>query len=164
MTTRALLVLALVAVVLVAYVLMRGGMRRRIAAQSDLATPQAILPATVVAGPWEGKYLGATFADRWLDRIDAHGLGARSMTTVSRTAAGIDVRRVGEPSFTIPHADLVAVRADKAIAGRAYEDGGIVVLTFRLGDTLVDAGIRFPNTDDHVAALAALANPTEVSS
>ena len=164
MTTRTLLVLALVAVVVVAYALMRGGMRRRVAEQSGIATPHAIAAATVLAGPWEGKYLGATFADRWLDRIDAHGLGARSMASVSRTTIGIDVQRVGEPSFTIPQSDLVAVRADKAIAGRAYEDGGIVVLTFRLGDTLVDAGFRFPNTDDHVAALAALANPTEVSS
>lgn len=164
MTARTLLVLVLVAVVVGAYALMRAGLRRRLAAQSAIAAPSPLLTSPVLAGPWEGKYLGATFADRWLDRIDAHGLGARSMVTVTRTRDGVNVQRIGEPSFGIPQSALVAVRADKALAGRAYEDGGIVVLTFRLGDVLVDAGFRFPSTDDHVAALAALANPTEVSS
>lgn len=163
MSTRAQLVLALIGVVVLAYLLMRSGMRRRIASQAAIAVPAPLVGATPVAGPWEGKYLGATHAGRWLDRIDAHELGQRSLVQVTRTRDGVDVRREGARSFSIPAADLVAVRADKAIAGRAYEDGGIVVLTFRLGETPVDIGFRFPSTEDHIAALAALATPTEVT-
>jgi len=136
---------------------MNSGWKRRLATQATLAEPAQLLTAPVVAGPWPGTYLGATYAGRWLDRITAHTLGAKSPVEVSRTTAGINVARTGEVSFTIPNADLIAVRADKGIAGRAYEDGGILVITFRLGDTDVDAGFRFPNTDHHVAALTALA-------
>ena len=85
------------------------------------------------------------------------------MVTLTLTAAGINVVREGAMSFGIPSADLVAVRADSGIAGRAYGTAGIIVVTFRLGDEQFEFGVRFPSTADHIAALAALA-ATEVSS
>lgn len=155
--TRTILVLALIALVAMAYGGMRRGWQTRLAAQGYVAAPAATTDASAVAGPWAGTYLGAVFADRWLDRITVHTLGARGPAQVSVTAAGIDVVRPGERSFGIRTADVIGVRADTGIAGRAYESGGIVVITFRLADTAVDIGLRFPNTEDHVAALAALA-------
>lgn len=153
---RTLLTLALAALVLLSYAGMRKGWNGRLASQVAVIEPAPLLVSTVVDGPWPGVYLGSTYAGRWLDRIAAHTLGAKSQAEVARTSDGINVMRAGERSFTIPNADLIAVRADKGIAGRAYEDGGIVVITFRLGDAEVDAGFRFPNTDHHIAALAAL--------
>lgn len=161
--TRTILVLALLTLVLLAYVGMRKGWNRRMAEQSALREPMALLTAQVLDGPWLGTYLGATYGGRWLDRIVVHTLGAKSPAVVTRTAAGLNIVRDTERSFAIANSDLIAVRADRGIAGRAYEDGGIVVFTFQLGDTVVDAGFRFPNTDHHVAALAALAKPTEVT-
>lgn len=155
--TRTLLVLALLALIALSYLGMRRGWAARLQQQASIAAPHAPFTAPVVAGPWSGRFLGATFAGRWLDTINAHTLGARSLAEVSLTADGITVQRPGELSFGVPKADVIGVRADKAIAGRAYEDGGIVVLSFRLGDTAIDAGFRFPDTEDHLAALAALA-------
>ena len=129
--SRTLLVSALIAIVLLAVAGMRHGWNARVQAQSDIPVPHDILDDAVVAGPWSAHYLGATYAERWLDRVDAHGLGARSNA---------------------------GVRADKALAGRAYEEAGIIVLTTRLGHTPIDIGLRFPDTTDHLAALAALAH------
>ena len=161
--TRTIIVIALGLFVLVAYAGMRQGWNRRVAAQSAIAAPHVLSAAPVLDGPWIGTYLGATHSGDWLDRIAVHTLGAKSHAEVTRTTDGINLFREGERSFSIPNADLVAVRADKGIAGRAYEDDGIVVFAFRLGERLVDAGFRFPSTDDHVAALASFATPTEVT-
>jgi hypothetical protein len=161
--TRTLIVFALFAMVLLAYAGMRQGWTRRVSAQSDIAAPHALIAAPLLEGPWFGTYLGATHSGDWLDRIAVHTLGAKSHAEVTRTTEGINIVREGERSFSIPNAELVAVRAGKGIAGRAYEDDGIVVFAFRLGGTVIDAGFRFPNTDDHVAALASFATPTEVT-
>lgn len=155
--TRTLLVLALIAFVAIALLGMRSAWTRRLREQAHIAEPHALAAADAVAGPWSGTYLGAVFAERWLDRVTVHTLGARGVAEVSLTIDGVNISRSGERSFSIPKADVVAVRADKGLAGRAYEDGGIVVITFRLGDTPVDIGFRFPSTEDHLAALAALA-------
>lgn len=155
--TRTLLVAALVALVALCLLGMRRSWNARNERQADIAMPVPLGGTELVAGPWSGTYLGAVFADRWLDRITVHTLGARGVANVSLTASGIDISRPGELSFSVPKADVIAVRADKGIAGRAYEDGGIVVVSFRLGDTPIDIGFRFPSTEDHLAALAALA-------
>ena len=155
---RTYLVLALVAVIAFAWAGMQRAWRGRLNAQADIATPHPATRAEVLAGPWSCSYLGATHAGRWLDRIDAHTLGERAAAEVRVTTQGIDILRDDATSFAIPHSDLLSVRADKAIAGRAYEDGGIVVISFNLGDLPIDIGVRFPSTADHLAALAALAS------
>ncbi len=156
--TRFVLVAAVLLAIAWAYAGMYRAWNRRVAAQSALPQPSPTTSAEVIAGPWPCRYLGATYANRWLDRIDAHGLGYRSDAIVRITAQGIDIQRTGEMQFSILHHDFVAVRADKAIAGRAYEEGGIVVITATLGATPVDFGLRFPDTADHLAALAAIAH------
>ena len=160
---RALLTLLIVLVVAASFGLMFLGWRRAAARAAHIAEPATPFTADVVAGPWEGRFLGTTYAGRWLDRVHAHSLGVRSMASVSVTQPGITVERPGARSFGIPWSDVLAVRADSGIAGRAYETGGIIVVTFRLGDERIECGVRFPGTADHVAALAAM-TPTEVSS
>ena len=161
--TRFLLVLLILAAIGVSYLGMYRAWHRRVRAQSVLPEPSGPTAGALLAGPWQGRYLGATHAGRWLDRIDAHDLGVRSIATVSVTSLGIDIERPQSRSIGIPYARLAGVRADTAIAGRAYEDGGIVVLTMLLGDTPVDVGIRFPDTEHHLAALAAIAHHSEVA-
>lgn len=160
---RALLTLLIVLAVAAAFGLMFLGWRRAAARAAHIAEPAAPFAATLVAGPWEGRFLGTTYAGRWLDRVHAHSLGLRSRASVAVTQLGISVERPGARSFGVPWKDVVGVRADSGIAGRAYETGGIIVVTFRLGEETLDFGVRFPGTADHVAALAAM-TPTEVSS
>lgn len=160
---RFLLTMLVVATIAVVFLLMAWGWRNGLKRSAHIAMPSEVVDAPIAAGPWEGRFLGTTYAGRWLDRVHAHDLGVRSMVTITVTLQGVNVVRPGARSFSVPMADLVAARADSGIAGRAYETGGIIVVTFRLGDDLLEFGVRFPSTADHLAALAALA-PTEVSS
>jgi len=155
---RLFMVLAMVAIIAIAYLGMYRAWNARVSAQANIPAPEAPTQCEVIGGPWPCRYLGATHAGRWLDRIDAHSLGNRSAGELRITTQGIDILRSDEVSFSIRHEQFTAVRADTAIAGRAYEHGGIVVLTATLGETPVDFGLRFPDTADHLAALAALAH------
>ncbi|MHB0928641.1 MAG: PH-like domain-containing protein [Candidatus Nanopelagicales bacterium] len=153
---RMALVLGIIAVIALTYWGMYRGWQARVASQRELPLPQPQSSEPTVAGPWSGIYLGATRAGRWLDRIDAHSLGARSLVRLRLTAHAIDLERENERSFSIPRTEVIGVRADKGIAGRAFEDGGIIVISFRLGQESIDIGMRFPDTAEHLAALSAL--------
>lgn len=152
---RFLITALLVLGIALAYWLMRRGWRNMQARQEHIVAPAALRGDAAVAGPWSGLFIGTAFAGRWLERVAVHDLGSRSRVQVAMTEHGIDFVRDGARSFTVPRADLIAVRADSGIAGRAYETGGIIVFTYRLGDIEVESGIRFPSTDDHLAVLAA---------
>lgn len=159
---RTLLTALIVACIGATYLLMHSGWRRSAQRASHIPEPGELLASPVVAGPWDGRFLGTTFAGRWLDRVNAHTLGSRSDARMSLTSAGINVERTGARSFGIPSQDVVEVRADSGIAGRAYERGGIVVVGFRLGEDVLEFGVRFPDTQQHVQALTMLGAP-EVS-
>lgn len=160
---RTLLTLLFIGLVLIMFALMRRGWHRSALRAQDVIAPGPMFDSPIIAGPWSGRFLGTTRAQRWLDRVNAHSLGDRSMVAINVTAAGVNVVREGALSFGIPAADIIGVRADSGIAGRAYGTAGIVVVTFRLGQDELEFGVRFPSTSDHIAALAALAS-TEVSS
>lgn len=160
---RFLLTAGVIATVCVVFLLMFWGWQNAARRAAHIAEPPEPVDAPIVAGPWHGRFLGTTYAGRWLDRIHAHTLGDRSEAEVSVTTHGINVQRVGARSFAIAQHDLLGVRADSGIAGRAYGTAGIVVITFRLGSEQLEFGVRFPNTADQLAALAAI-TPSEVSS
>ena len=153
--------LALTATVVVVVLLAVWGMRRgwlaRLARQSDVA-PLPPVPATgpaAVLGPLPGRYFSTTAAADWLDRIAVHGLGVRSAVEVSVRPDGVLLDRAGAPDVFIPAADLTEVRLDRAIAGAAYEAGGLVVFRWQLGDRLLDTGIRLTDPDLHPDVVAA---------
>ena len=160
---RTFLTLVVIGTVLLVFALMRLGWVRATAREAAIAQPADVSDAAVIAGPWSGKYLGTTYADQWLQRIHVHGLGVQSHAVVSLTVDAINIERAGAPSFSVPHSAVRGVRGDSGIAGRAYETGGIIVITYVLGDIDVEFGVRFPSTETHIAALSAL-TALEVSS
>ncbi len=48
----------------------------------------------------------------------------------------------GREDFLIPRADIVSVDTTSGMIGKFVERGGIVRITWRLGETLVDTGFR----------------------
>ena len=160
---RTLLTLSVIATILLVFALMRRGWVRASAKEADIVQPASLSTASVVAGPWNGKYLGMTHANQWLQRIHVHGLGVQSQAVLAITSDALNIERDGAPSFAVPLTDVRGVRADTGIAGRAYETGGIIVITHRLGNIDVEFGVRFPSTETHLAALTAL-TALEVSS
>jgi hypothetical protein len=95
-------------------------------------------PAKLQAG---ARYFGTTISGNWLERVVAHGLGARSGARISLSSEGLDViRLVG--SFRIPAAALRGARHDQGIAGKVVPPHGILVVTWQHGDLLLDTGFR----------------------
>ncbi len=154
---RLLLIGAMVALIALVFLGMWRGWRRRarkqrhIPAPSPMTIPIAGNPAIDDRSIVSGVYLGSVYAGRWLDRIVVHGLGVRSRVLVVVRDDAIDFDREGAPSFSISSTDLVAVRSDRGIAGRAYERGGIAVITWRLGEQVLDTGVRADRLSDQQA-------------
>lgn len=178
---RALLTAGVVAVVVVALLAMRAGWRRRARGQADLPVPSdAPLPgvpeapaeapaadATIRLGPEPGRYLATTTSGDWLDRVVVHGLGVPSRAELTVRDDGVLVTRTGARDLFVPRDDVVGARLDRGIAGAVYEDGGLAVLTWRLGGRELDTGFRSDHPDDHdalVAAIGSLARPATPAS
>lgn len=152
---RALLTLAFLGLVLVAALLMRRSWTRKAESLADLPElprPTADQPELAV----EGRYLGSTVAGEWLSRVVARGLGAPSRCSFEVTAAGIVLKRPGVEDFLVPRGSVRGVRTDRAIAGKAYERDGIIVVTWQHGELQLDTGFRADATEDHLRLLAAI--------
>ncbi|WP_101257107.1 hypothetical protein [Streptomyces barkulensis] len=150
-------VIGLLLVVALVYWLMREGWKWRSVLQSDLPElPQA------PAGPGEprltmtGRYHGSTAAGQWLERIVAHGLGARSRAELTLTEQGVHVVRPGANDFFIPAGRLRGARLDKGIAGKVLTEDGLLVITWEHGDRLLDSGFRSDRAAEHAAWLEEL--------
>lgn len=143
-------VAGLLLLVALVYALMRRGWRRRAQHQSDLPEPPQ--PPSRAGEPllWaEGTYHGSTVAGQWLERIVAHGLGTRSRAQITLSNAGLVVQRTGARDFLIPADRLREARLDTGIAGKVLTEGGLLVVTWRLGDRLIDSGFRLDRAADH---------------
>jgi hypothetical protein len=132
------------------YWLMREGWKWRGTLQSDLPAPPSAPEET---GPAKlelsGRYHGSTTAGQWLDRIVAHGLGTRSRAELTLTDRGLEVERPGASDFFIPTGALRGARLDKGIAGKVLTEGGLLVVTWELGDKLIDSGFRSDHAAEH---------------
>ncbi|MFE0387289.1 hypothetical protein ACFW1F_24875 [Streptomyces bungoensis] len=147
------------------YWLMREGWKWRGTLQSDLPEPLAVPDEPGEARlTMSGRYHGSTTAGQWLDRIVAHGLGTRSRAELTLTDAGLEVERPGARDFFVPAATLRGARLDKGIAGKVLTEGGLLVVTWALGDKLIDSGFRSDHAAEHPAwvdALNQMTNDTE---
>ena len=145
---RWLPVLLLLALVLLVYLGMWRGWRRR-RGRHDLpplveTPPVAQLPTPrLQAG---ARYFGTTTSGEWLDRVVARGLGPRSSCRLSLSTAGLDVIRLAG-SFRIPASALRGARHDQGIAGKVVPPHGVLVVTWQHGDHLLDTGFRLTELD-----------------
>jgi len=156
---RILLTLGTVAIIGLAAWGMLHGWRARAARQADVPAP-ADPPDSVLAagdaGEVPGLYVATTTAGDLLDRIVAHGLGHRGRAALATSDEGALIRRAGEVDVWIPRADLRSVRLGSGQAQRAFEAGGLILITWQLGDREVDTGFRADNPDQHIATASAL--------
>ncbi|MCX4861853.1 PH-like domain-containing protein [Streptomyces canus] len=165
------------------YWLMREGWKWRGTLQGDLPElPARPSPTTTLNGGGKpplhgmpddpgparlgmsGRYHGSTTAGQWLDRIVAHGLGARSRVELTLTDAGLDVVRPGATDFFIPRAALREAVLGKGIAGKVLTEGGLLVVTWAHGERLIDSGFRSDHAAEHtdwVDAINSMINKTE---
>lgn len=160
-------VIGLIVLVAFIYWLMRQGWKWRGSLQSGLSelatTPDGFADGEKIL-TLTGRYHASTTAGQWLDRIVAHGLGTRSRVELTLTEQGLDVVRPGATDFFVPAADLREARTDKALAGKVLPEGGLLIITWALGDQLIDSGFRSDHSAEHPAwvdAVNQLASSTE---
>jgi hypothetical protein len=156
--TRFVLVLLCLAMVLLAVAGMRRGWRARARRQAHLPAPPTVpvdLGAEVLPAV-TGLYVGTAFATSWQDRVVHAGLGARAAATLRLYASGVVVDRVGEQPIFIPSAGISGARLAPGLAGRVVGVGGLLVVTWRLGDALLDTGFRADDKTAYPAWVRAL--------
>ncbi|MGW6600159.1 PH-like domain-containing protein [Streptomyces sp. NPDC055036] len=150
-------VLGLLLFIAFVYWLMRQGWKWRGSLQSDLPElPGAPETPGAAKLSMSGRYHGSTTAGQWLDRIVAHGLGARSRVELTLTDTGLAVVRPGANDFFIPADRLREARLDKGIAGKVLAEGGLLIVTWQHGDQLIDSGFRSDRSAEHTAWVEAI--------
>ena len=147
---RALLVLLGLVALAGVYLLMLRGWRNRQRRQAFLpAPPVATGAATVVVGAVPGLFVGTTFAGRWLDRVAAHQLSDRAAAELSLATDGVHVDREGAPELFIPYAVVEDAAVGDALAGKVMGPGGLLLVTWRLGDSLLTSAFRATDHAQH---------------
>ncbi len=146
--TRSVLVLLCLVALAVALLGMRSGWRNRSRRQSALpALPEVPALGTALLST-TGLYVGSTFATSWQDRVVHGGLGERADATATLHPQGVLIVRQGSASIFVPAAVIDRARLAPGLAGKVMGAGGLLVVRWRLGDTLVDSGFR---ADDKTA-------------
>lgn len=168
-------ILALLALFLILVALMVWGWRRR-AARQRAGVDGRPLPApedhgasskAFSYGPddaFEGTYVATTLAGRPLDRVTAYGLGSRSRASVVLGNAGAGdiwyVSRQTARSFAIPVSAIRDFHTAPGMVGKWIGGDGLLVITWQLGETLLDTGFRL---DDPAVQARVLARGPEPS-
>ncbi len=157
---RLALTAAVLGVIALAVWGMLRGWRARQARQADIPTPPPVPPTEVLADGSEpgvaGQYVATTTSGDLLDRIVVHGLGHRGRAVLRAGEQGVLIQRVGEVDLWIPRPDLRAVRLGSGQAQKAFEAGGLILITWQLGARMVDTGFRADDPDLHITTAEAL--------
>jgi hypothetical protein len=154
---RLLLTVATLAFAAAVYALMRRGWHNRQARQADLPAPpvaegtsEAVFPAV------PGLFVGTTDSSDWLDRIAVHTLSHRAKGTVRVCRDGVHLDRDGLDEVYLPLGSIEQVAVEESLAGKVVS-GGMLVLTWRLGERSLATAFRADDRTTHVPLRDAIA-------
>jgi hypothetical protein len=128
-----LLTAAVLVALLLGYLLMWRGWRRRARRVEQLPPlPELLSPRPEpvdgalpepLAAPMPGVYIGSVGAGGWQDRIAGRGLGRRAGGELVVTAAGVDLA-----GLWLPRASLRSVRVGPGLANKVVPGPGMLIL------------------------------------
>jgi hypothetical protein len=154
--------LAILAFLVVVFVLLALAWRARQRRQADIGEPEA--PPADFGTPTftdDLLYVATTRAEAPLDRITIAGLGFRARAVVTTAPSGIVLDLAGRGPVFIPKAAIRGVgRATWTIDGVVDQDG-LIFVRWVLGTTVIDSYLRSTDPDRLVDALNPLA-PTDI--
>lgn len=135
--------LTIIACLLFALVALRAWKNRAKRQSSLFEAPLEALPVkgNLLAAA-DSFYVATTFANSFLERIAAHGLGARGFASVEVFSQGVLVQRVGERDLAIAKEDLVSVSFSQVAIDKAVERDGLLVVIWRTGESLLATHLR----------------------
>lgn len=138
-----LFTLVVVVLILLGYLLMWRGWRRRSARVAqlpplpDLSDPRPEpLPDPAVA-PMPGVYIGSVGEGGWQNRIAGRGLGRRSSGELVVTDAGVDLA-----GLWLPRPSLRSVRIGPGLANKVVPGPGMVILGWDWDGTRCESAFR----------------------
>lgn len=136
----ALLVLA----VLVCFGMWRGWANRARRQSGWLPAFPAVPPdsGADVLPECSGLYVGTTTAGDWQDRIAVGDIGHRAETVAALRHGGLLLERAGSTPMWIPVEAMRDARIDQKLANKVMPGVGMLVVTWQLGDHLLDTGFR----------------------
>ena len=151
------------------YALMLKGWRGRQRRQADLPAPAAppAVRGRVVVGATPGLFVGTVVAGDWLDRVAVHRLSDRSTCEVVLTVDGLHVDRESLPELYLPLTEVVSAEVGDKLAGKVMGAGGLLLVTWRLGERTLTSGIRADDHTQHrrladaITALLPVSTPAE---
>lgn len=131
------------------------GWRARSRKQSDFAllepAPSEIGDILMTSN---GLYVATTLYSQPLERITVRGLGFRSRVTATVAQAGIVLALTGQEPVFIAQTMLRSVQRGTWTIDKAVESGGLVVISWLMGDREVDSYLRLDD-DPHEFVSAA---------
>lgn len=114
------------------------------------------------------RFAGTTISGRWLDRVTNQNLGTPRGITLQVFDSGLYLMDANEPDqfkLWIPKSAIQATTTKRGIAGDVVEKNGMVIVTWKLGELLLDTGVRVSRHADHELIVNALKNfPVSISS
>lgn len=135
--------LAIAALIGLALILMVRSWRARARRQSHLP---ALTPVPDTLGEphllVSALLLATTVTGDPLDRIAAHGLGYRAQSRVGVHNEGVVIAPAGQDAYLLPAASLRGVGRGTWTIDRTVEPGGLLVVTWMLGDATLDSHFR----------------------
>jgi hypothetical protein len=101
-------------------------------------------------------YVATTIANEPLNRVAVSGLGYRARASIVVATGGIVLDLAGEPEAFIPAKAILGVGRANWTIDRVVETGGLVVVSWMLGETLVDSYLRLVELPDPSAMIEAI--------
>jgi hypothetical protein len=114
--------------------------RRRQAGLGRPAQAPADLGATLLETPM--LYVGSTYAADPLNRVSTGALGFRAKATLIVAESGVVFGIPGQQDTFIPRDALIGVGRGTWTIDRVVERDGLLVISWRLGDSAVDSYAR----------------------
>jgi len=141
--SRLIPALIIAGIVVLLLALMWWGWRGRQRRQAGLATLQGVpADAGQVVLTVSLFYVATTQHDSPLERIAVGGLGYPARASVAVRERGLELAIPGQDALFIPFVDVDSVFRAQHTIDRAVERDGLVVLRYRIGESVVDSYFR----------------------
>ncbi len=143
MDERLIPALVILAMIVIAFTLMGLGWRKRRQRQAHLDVVP-VPPAEIGDELTRERvlYVATTLAEQPLERVVVGGLGFRTKGEVLVARGGIVLDLAGARPAFIPVSDIRGVGLANWTIDKGVEEGGLVLVRWQLGDTLVDSYLR----------------------
>jgi hypothetical protein len=153
---RAFLTLIMFVLIGLSFWGMRIGWKNR--SRQDIELPSTDIPAGAIkfTEPLLARFAGTTTSGSWLDRITNFDLGTPRGVDLQVFNTGIYLSDQSQFSLWIAKEQITNIATKQGIAGDVVEKDGMLVITWKLGDLLVDSGLRVNRHADHELIVSAL--------